>query len=77
LPPEATLLARNAHTEVQAFRHGEHVYGLQFNPELWLDLMRALAELRRLPATTLSEEAPAGRTILRNFFDHYIAPRVD
>jgi GMP synthase (glutamine-hydrolysing) len=77
LPPGATLLARNAHTEVQAFRHGESLYGLQFNPELWLELMRALAELRRLPTAALSEEAPAGRTLLRNFFDHHIAPRVD
>jgi GMP synthase (glutamine-hydrolysing) len=77
LPPGATLLARNAHTEVQAFRHGDLLYGLQFNPELWLDLMRTLAEIRRLPATSLSEEAPAGRTVLRNFFDHHIAPRVD
>jgi GMP synthase-like glutamine amidotransferase len=77
LPPGGTLLARNAHTEVQAFRHGDHLYGLQFNPELWLELMRTLAEQRRLPTAALSEEVTAGRAIMKNFFDKYIAPRVD
>jgi GMP synthase (glutamine-hydrolysing) len=77
LPPGATLLASNAHTEVQAFRHGDYLYGLQFNPELWLELMRTLAEQRRLPTTHLSEEVTAGRAIMKNFYDRHIAPRVD
>lgn len=34
LPPSAVRLARALDTPVQAFRYGDRVYGVQFNPEL-------------------------------------------
>lgn len=44
LPPGATLLASNAHYAHQAFRVGEHVYGVQFHIETTPELVRAWAE---------------------------------
>lgn len=41
LPEGEVRLARSLNTPVQAFRHGEHVYGVQFNPELDSELMFA------------------------------------
>ena len=34
LPPDCVHLASSAHSDVQAFRHGEHGYGLQFHLEV-------------------------------------------
>jgi len=34
LPDDCVHLARSPASEVQAFRHGEHVYGFQFHPEV-------------------------------------------
>jgi len=78
LPEGATLLAGNAHSPVQAFQHGQNLLGVQFHPELWLDPMKAIAAERRLaPQQYRAEEAPAGRTLLKNFYEHYITPRED
>lgn len=44
LPESETRLARSLNTVVQAFRHGENVYGIQFNPELDSELMFAKTE---------------------------------
>ncbi|HWT71823.1 MAG TPA: glutamine amidotransferase [Oxalicibacterium sp.] len=41
LPPEATLLARNAFDPHQAFRVGRHSWGVQFHPEFDEKTMRA------------------------------------
>lgn len=43
LPPGAVLLASNAHYAHQAFRVGEHVYGMQFHVETTPDMVRAWA----------------------------------
>lgn len=51
LPAEAQSLARNHHSEHQAFRLGEHIWGTQFHPEFTTTIVKnmiyALAD--RLP----------------------------
>jgi GMP synthase (glutamine-hydrolysing) len=78
LPTGATLLAGNLHSPIQAFSVGAWVRGVQFHPELWSDPARTTAETRRIPVNTFSlEETPAGKTVLRNFNDHFVAPRAE
>jgi GMP synthase (glutamine-hydrolysing) len=78
LPEGATLLAGNAHSPIQAFQHGGSLMGVQFHPELWLDPVKAIAAERRIaPQQFRAEETPAGHVLLKNFHDHYIAPRED
>jgi GMP synthase (glutamine-hydrolysing) len=78
LPEGATLLAGNPHSPIQAFQYGATLLGVQFHPELWLEPVKAIAAERRLaPQQYRAEEAPAGRTLLKNFYEHYIAPRED
>ncbi|RBY85474.1 type 1 glutamine amidotransferase [Blastococcus sp. TF02A-30] len=43
LPPGATLLASNPHYANQAFRLGQHVYGVQFHVETTPEVVRAWA----------------------------------
>jgi GMP synthase (glutamine-hydrolysing) len=38
LPRDCTLLARGEHFENQAYRYGERVYGVQFHPEVTLEM---------------------------------------
>ena len=47
LPPEASLLASNQHTQVQAFSIGSTIFGVQFHPEMNGDLLRHLWSGRR------------------------------
>ncbi len=76
LPYGAVLLAGNPHTPIQAFQHGPSLLAVQFHPELWLEPIRAIAAERRIaPQQYRAEETPAGRTLLMNFHEHYIAPR--
>ncbi len=76
LPEGARLLARNEHTAVQAIAWGDWVRGIQFHPELSPDAVKAVAESRRLPPTSFkAEDAPGGKTVLRNFNDRYVMPR--
>jgi len=78
LPEGAVLLAGNAHSPVQSFQHGAWLMGVQFHPELWLEPLKAIAAERRLaPNQYRAEEAPAGRALLKNFYEHYVAPRED
>jgi GMP synthase (glutamine-hydrolysing) len=78
LPDGAILLAGNTHSPIQAFQLGPSIFGVQFHPELWLESIRAIAAERRLePQHYRAEEAPAGHTLLKNFHEHYIAPRED
>ncbi len=78
LPEGATLLASNAHSSIQAFQHGQNLLGVQFHPELWLDPVKAIAAERRVaPQQYRAEETPAGRALLKNFYEHYIIPRED
>jgi GMP synthase (glutamine-hydrolysing) len=78
LPIGATLLARNPHSQIQAVAIGDWVRGVQFHPELWSEPARTTAEARRIPAQSFQlEETPAGRAVLRNFHDHFVAPRAE
>ncbi len=45
LPEGAVRLAGNAHEPVQAFRVGEHAWGVQFHPEFDAETMRAYIDL--------------------------------
>ena len=47
LPVGATLLASNAHHEAQAFRIGRAGWGVQFHPEVSVDVIRGYIECRR------------------------------
>jgi GMP synthase (glutamine-hydrolysing) len=47
LPRGAVLLARNAHTPVQAFAHGPRIRAVQFHPEFDAARARAFAEAER------------------------------
>jgi GMP synthase-like glutamine amidotransferase len=71
LPPGSTHLAATPQYPNQAFRFGDHVYGLQFHVEVDRALARAWAPL--VPAGTpfdegrLVEAETVGRRILRRF----------
>ena len=66
LPAGATLLAGNPHSEIQAFRIGRRVYGLQFHIETTPEMVAAWAEddpvgvaASPFDAGTLAERAAA------------------
>jgi GMP synthase (glutamine-hydrolysing) len=42
LPTGATALASSEITEIQAFRHGNNAYGIQFHPEMTHEILAAL-----------------------------------
>lgn len=46
-PPGAVVLARNAHSPVQAFAHGENIRAVQFHPEFDAHRAQALCEESR------------------------------
>lgn len=71
LPADASLLASSELFPHQAFRVGEHAYGLQFHVEVELELARAWRE--HLPDGTLEDASVVeiegvGRTVLDAFF---------
>lgn len=73
LPPGARVLARNAHTPVQAFAIGERILAVQFHPEADAEILRGkikyqvadLAERERRQNEV--REAPDGPRVLANF----------
>ncbi len=76
LPAGARLLAGNGHSAVQAIAFGDFVRGVQFHPEWHREAIRAMGEVRRLqPQAYRAEETPAGKAVLRNFEERFIAPR--
>ncbi|MHB1844366.1 MAG: glutamine amidotransferase-related protein [Deltaproteobacteria bacterium] len=78
LPEGARLLATNGHSAVQAIAFGDYLRGVQFHPEWHKEAIRAMAEVRRLqPTAYRADEAPGGRSVLRNFEERYIVPRED
>ncbi len=74
LPPEAVVLARNAHAPVQAVAVGSSVRGVQFHPEVTRDIARDFVERRRhlLDAGASADEAPWGARVLANFVDGFV-----
>lgn len=84
-PPAATVLARSALDDCQAFRLGDRIWGLQFHPEFSVQHMRGYIHARR---EALSKEghcadrmlesvraAPKARTVLGRFARHAFAHR--
>lgn len=77
-PPGATLLATNAHTEVQAVAVGPVARGVQFHPEVTETIAADFAERRAhlLPAPARIEAAPWGGRVLVNFVERIVRGRV-
>lgn len=61
MPPGATLLARSALDDCQAFRIGERCWGMQFHPEFSAAIMRAYIDGRRDALITEGRDAAALR----------------
>jgi len=82
LPAGATLLARNAHTGVQAFAFGDHVRSIQFHPECtpkhmaWaIGIIRSQLEAGGVKDVSgiidRMRPTPQARRVLYNFQDHF------
>ena len=84
-PPGAEVLARSALDDCQAYRWGEHTWGLQFHPEFGVTHMRGYIEARRealhreghCHARMLESvrPAPEARSVLQRFVRHALATR--
>ena len=77
LPPDATLLAVNPHTEVQAIALGPWVRGVQFHPEVTEEIARDFVARRRhlLERDPEVETAPHAARILTNFVEAFVLRR--
>ena len=77
MPPDATLLATNAHTEVQATALGAAIRSVQFHPEVTPEIAADFADRRRhlLPAPARIDEAPWGERVLSNFVENFVRRR--
>ncbi|MBW3660808.1 MAG: gamma-glutamyl-gamma-aminobutyrate hydrolase family protein [Gemmatimonadetes bacterium] len=73
-PPDATLLATNPHTEIQAIGVGARLRGVQFHPEVTVEIAGDFAERRRhlLARPARIEEAPWGTRVLTNFVERFV-----
>ena len=77
LPADARALARSSHDDHQVIRFASHCYGVQFHPEIDLEIMRGYFDARRplLEAEGLdvdarkaaASEAPGAIRVLQNF----------
>lgn len=76
-PPDATLLATNPHTEIQSIAVGALVRGVQWHPEVTVEIAEDFAERRRhlLPSPARIEEAPWGERALSNFVEGFVRDR--
>jgi GMP synthase (glutamine-hydrolysing) len=77
LPPDATLLAVNSHTEVQAIALGATVRGVQFHPEVDEEIARDFVARRRhlVAGDPQVVEAPHAARVLANFVESFVRPR--
>ncbi|WP_137387845.1 glutamine amidotransferase [Rhodoligotrophos defluvii] len=86
LPAGAELLARGAHFENQAFRYGRKAFGIQFHPEITLQMLHRWT-VRGAPRFELPNAQPrrahfegrrlydaAVRVWLARFLDHWLEP---
>lgn len=73
-PADATLLATNAHTEVQSVALGSAIRGVQFHPEVTVEIAADFGDRRRhlLPDPARVEEAPWGVRVLSNFVENFV-----
>lgn len=58
LPPQATLLASSPACPIQAFRYGDHAYGMQFHSEINKD---TVADWAQIPEYAASLEKAMGK----------------
>ena len=72
-PPGATVLARSALDDCQAFRWGEATWGVQFHPEFSTGMMRGYIAAR---AEALAREGHCHRTLLQAVRPAPLARRV-
>lgn len=76
LPPDGVLLARNDYEPHQAFRYGDHVWGIQFHPEFDEEAMRFYARMQEdkladLDAVLANVEAtPESSSLLPKFVEY-------
>lgn len=77
LPPDATLLAVNPHTEVQAIALGAMVRSVQFHPEVGEEIARDFVARRRhlVASDPPVVEAPHAARVLANFVESFVRPR--
>ncbi|MFN2384390.1 MAG: gamma-glutamyl-gamma-aminobutyrate hydrolase family protein [Gemmatimonadota bacterium] len=77
LPPDATLLAVNPHTEVQAVALGPWVRGVQFHPEVTEEIAHDFVARRRhlLERQPEVDASPEAGRILANFVEAFVRPR--
>jgi GMP synthase (glutamine-hydrolysing) len=77
LPPDATLLAVNSHTEVQAIALGPFVRGVQFHPEVTQEIARDFVARRRhlLEREPALDDSPHAGRILSNFVEGFVGRR--
>ncbi len=87
LPAGAELLARGEHFENQAFRFGERAYGIQFHPEITLQMLHRWtvrgagrldlpnAQSRRMHFEGRRLYDAAVRVWLMRFLDHWLDPQ--
>jgi GMP synthase (glutamine-hydrolysing) len=77
LPPDATLLAVNPHTEVQAIALGPLVRGVQFHPEVTEEIAQDFVARRRhlLEREPEVVTSPHAGRILANFVKGFVRPR--
>lgn len=79
-PPGARVLARSAGDDCQAFRVGDHAWGVQFHPEFSAGIMRGYIDARapaiaaegQCPRTMRGNvrAAPLAREVMRRFVRH-------
>lgn len=77
-PPDATLLATNPHTEIQSIAVGATVRGVQWHPEVTMEIAEDFAERRRhlLPSPARIEQTPWGERVLTNFVEGFVRGRL-
>ena len=78
LPPDATLLAVNPHTEAPAIAVGPTVRGVQFHPEVTQEIARDFVDRRKhlVEREPPVEPTPHAAGILANFVEGFVRARV-
>ena len=71
LPDEAVLLATGAECDNQAFRIGDHLYGLQFHPEVTPEIVRDWIALFRDRAEPGEDYDALVRTVEAGMAEHF------
>jgi GMP synthase (glutamine-hydrolysing) len=77
LPPDATLLAVNPHTEAQAIAIGSTVRGVQFHPEVTEEIARDFVDRRRHLVVREPKvgASPHAADVLANFVESFVRKR--